>query len=134
MILYGHCLVTRDARGQWALPKQFAAALAEGGVVTIGLDDCLWLYPMAAWQTWLERMAPQLRLTDAAARKFSRRLFGHAHALTLSHSRLRLPPALLELAGIQETMIVAGLIDHFELWAPERWKGESRRWKGESGR
>ena len=39
-----------DTKGRVAVPARFREALAEGVVLTRGIDHCLALYPMAAWR------------------------------------------------------------------------------------
>ncbi len=126
MILYGQHHVTRVAGG-WTLPGVWAAALAEGGVVTVGLDGCLWLYPASSWRALVERISPRLTLTGAVARDFSRRLFGQAHPVTLQEDRLSLPEWLCRLADIGDELVLVGMIDHLELWSPPRWQAQLER-------
>ena len=40
-----------DAKGRLAIPAKFRAELADGLVVTRGIDRCLSVYPLAAWQS-----------------------------------------------------------------------------------
>lgn len=131
LILHGQYSVSADRAGQWAVPEAFAAALAEGGVVTAGLDGCLWMYPLVAWEAFVERASPRLLLTQAAAREFARHVFGQAHAVSLDDGsldgRLVLPDQLCRMAGIGDELVWVGLLDHFELWSPERWQAQLAR-------
>ncbi len=126
MILYGQYVVELGADGRWAAPDPFAAALAQGSVMTAGLDGCLWLYPALTWQAFVERVRP-LALTNPAAREFTRHVFGRAYSLAPDGGRLALPPPLRSLAAIERELIMAGMIDHLELWSPERWQAQMAR-------
>jgi MraZ protein len=44
---YNHSL---DEKGRLAVPVKFRSKLSEGAVVTRGLDNCLFVYPMDEWQ------------------------------------------------------------------------------------
>jgi MraZ protein len=133
LILHGQYTVLVDQASQWAVPEAFAAALAEGGVVTAGLDGCLWMYPAAAWKAFVERASPQLLLTQAAAREFARHVFGQAHAVSFDdgslskEGKLILPEHLCRAAGIGGELVWVGLVDHFELWSPKRWQAQLAR-------
>ncbi|MBN1890471.1 MAG: hypothetical protein JW850_20930 [Thermoflexales bacterium] len=133
LILHGQHTVSADTARQWAVPEAFVAALAQGGVVTAGLDGCLWMYPAAGWKVFVERASPRLPLTQAAAREFARHVFGQAHAVSFDdgslskEGKLVLPEHLCRMAGIDGELVWVGLLDHFELWSPERWQAQLSR-------
>lgn len=109
------------------MPRAFAAALEEGSVITAGLDGCLWLYPAANWQAFVERVSPRLALTDTTAREFARYMFGQAHPLELKNGHLELPASLRQAAAISNEVVIIGMVDHLELWSPQRWQAQLAR-------
>jgi MraZ protein len=127
MILYGQHRIKLDTQGRWPVPETFTPALAEGSIVTAGLDGCLWLYPAANWQALIERVSPHLALTDTTAREFARYMFGQAHPLELKTGRLELPASLCQASAISNEIIVIGMVDHLELWSPQRWQAQMAR-------
>ena len=48
---------TIDEKGRVAVPVKFRKELANGAVVTKGLDACLFLYPMKEWEAQAVRIA-----------------------------------------------------------------------------
>ena len=76
---YAHNL---DAKGRLAIPARYREALAEGVILTRGIDRCLALYPLEAWKPLAEKVAA-LPITDADARNFRRLVFAEAADLTL---------------------------------------------------
>ena len=62
-----------DAKGRLAIPARFREELAEGLVLTRGIDRCLALYPLAAWRPLADKLAA-LPMTDADVRKTLSRL------------------------------------------------------------
>ena len=56
-----------DAKGRLAIPARYREALAEGVILTRGIDRCLALYPLDAWRPLAEKVAA-LPITDADAR------------------------------------------------------------------
>lgn len=115
---YAHNL---DAKGRLAIPARFREALAEGAVLTRGIDRCLALYPLAAWQPLAEKVSA-LPLTDADARNFRRLVFAEAADLTLDgQGRILVPPDLRRFAGIEREALVVGVDSSIEIWSPERW-------------
>ncbi len=126
MVLYGQHQVDIDTDGYWVLPEPLKA-LADGSVVTAGLDGCLWLYPAASWQSFVERASARLALTNALGREFARHVFGNARELAAQNGQLQLPASLRQLEAISSEMIVVGMIDHLELWSPQRWQAQLAR-------
>src|SRR5688572_23683374 len=95
-----------DAKGRLAVPARFRDELASGVVLTRGIDRCLALYPMVAWQPLAEKVSA-LPITDPDARAFRRLVFAEAVDLALdAQGRILLPPELREYAGIEREAIV----------------------------
>ena len=110
-----------DAKGRLAIPARFRDSLAEGVVLTRGIDRCLALYPLEAWRPLAEKVAA-LPLTDADARNFRRLVFAEAADLALdSQGRILIPPDLRRYAGIEREALVVGVDTSIEIWSPERW-------------
>jgi transcriptional regulator MraZ len=114
-----------DGKGRVAVPARFRAELATGAHVSRWIDNCVAVFPNAAWTELADRVSEQ-RYTDAGARAFSRFLFSGAFDVELDgQGRLVLPSALREFAGLKSEAVVVGAADHIELWAPARWAAVS---------
>ena len=110
-----------DAKGRLAIPARFRDALAEGVVLTRGIDRCLALYPMAAWRPLAEQVSA-LPITDPDARNFRRMVFAEAVDLELDgQGRILVPPELRSYAGLERDAFVVGVNTSIEIWSPERW-------------
>ncbi|MGN6811202.1 MAG: division/cell wall cluster transcriptional repressor MraZ [Thermomicrobiales bacterium] len=110
-----------DAKGRLAIPAKFRSELAEGVVVTRGIDRCLSVYPLAAWQTLAEKVSA-LSISDPDARQFKRMVFAEAMDETLDmQGRIVLAPELRRYAGIDREAVVVGMNTYVEIWEPGRW-------------
>lgn len=119
---YVHSL---DAKGRVAIPARFREALADGVVVTRGIDRCLSAYPMAAWLP-LAAKVDALPISDPDARTFRRLVFAEAAHLELdAQGRILLPPELRGYARLSREVIVIGVNTSLELWSPEQWESEN---------
>jgi MraZ protein len=115
---YAHNL---DAKGRLAIPARYREDLAEGVVLTRGIDRCLALYPLAAWRPLAEKVAA-LPLTDADARNFRRLVFAEASDLSLdAQGRILIPPDLRRYAELEREALVVGVDTSIEIWSPQRW-------------
>ena len=116
---YAH---TIDAKGRLAIPARYREALAEGVVLTRGIDRCLALYPMAAWLPLAEKIN-SLPISDPDARTFRRMVFAEAVNLELdAQGRILVPPDLRRYAELDREAYVVGVNTSIEVWSPARWE------------
>ncbi len=115
---YNHNL---DEKGRLAIPAKFRALLKKGGVVTKGLDNCLFLYTKDQWEKIAQKLAT-LPISQAKARAFARHLLAGAMELEFdSQGRVTLPEYLRDFSNLKKSVIVAGLYNHLEIWDKDRW-------------
>lgn len=111
-----------DEKSRLAVPTKYRESLRAGAVVTRGLDRCLFIYPMAAWQELAGRLA-QLPLSKANTRSFARFLLAGAMDVELDkQGRVVIPEYLRSFAGIQKSVVVAGLYNRIEIWDTDAWE------------
>jgi MraZ protein len=112
---------TIDSKGRLAIPARYRPALERGLVVTRGIDRCLTIYPLAAWETLAEKVNA-LPLGDPNARALRRLFFAEASDAALDRQgRIIVPAALRAYAGLEEAAIVVGMNTSIEVWSPTRW-------------
>jgi MraZ protein len=113
---------TIDEKGRLTIPAKFRGQLATGLVVTKGIDNCLWLYPIDGWKE-LAAKVDALPVTSPNARHFRRQVFGGASdSIPDRQGRVNLPPYLREYANIDSQAMIVGLHDHCEIWNPNTWR------------
>lgn len=110
-----------DDKGRLTLPTKFRAQLASGAVVTRGLDNSLFLYPLAEWKKLADKLAA-LPLSDPAARQFARlMLAGAMDVVPDRQGRISIPPYLRSYASLTGSVVVAGLYNRMEIWSEKSW-------------
>jgi len=111
-----------DEKGRLAVPVKFRNRLAQGAIVTKGLDNCLSLYPEEAWNKMVEKME-SLPLTQSKSRAYARFILSGAFSVeTDKQGRINLPTALRQYAEVKNQVIVTGLGDHVEIWSTKTWE------------
>lgn len=116
---YQHSL---DSKGRITIPAKFREQLGEKFVVTKGLENCIFLYPLQEWQT-IEEKLKTLPLTRADVRSFARFFFSGASEMEIDkQGRTVLPGSLREYASIDKDVIVIGVGARAEIWAVENWE------------
>lgn len=114
-----------DPKGRITLPARFREAFADGVVLTLGQDGCLFCFPRAEWEARAAEVRA-LPLSDAEGRAYARMFFGKAEAVELdSQGRLLIPQRLRTQVGISKEAVVLGVFDRVEIWdraAHERYE------------
>lgn len=110
-----------DPKGRMAIPVKYRNALADGAVVTRGLDNCLTVYPKKEWEKLAEQIA-SLPITEPNARSFTRLMLAGAMDVEADkQGRIILPAYLRQYAGLGANVIVAGLYNRIEIWDKAKW-------------
>lgn len=110
-----------DDKGRLAIPVKFRKELAPGGVVTRGIDNCLFVYTKAEWLKLADRLA-KLPISQANTRAFSRLMLAGAMDVSLDgQGRVNLPEYLRDFAGLHRGAVVAGLYNRIEIWDKAAW-------------
>lgn len=111
-----------DAKGRIIVPSKFRDGLGEQFVVTRGLDQCLFAYPMDEWRL-LEEKLKKLPLTKKDARAFTRFFFSGAVECELDkQGRINIPAPLRRYAKIEKECSVIGVSNRVEFWAMDNWE------------
>ena len=115
---YNHII---DAKGRLIIPARFRELLGEEFILTKGLDGCLSIYPMDAWEAF-ETKLRALPLTNKNARTFTRFFVAGATNCELDRQgRILVPQTLRGFAGLEKEVVLTGNLDRIEIWSKEKW-------------
>ena len=115
---YNHII---DAKGRLIIPARFRELLGEEFILTKGLDGCLSIYPMDAWEAF-ETKLRALPLTNKNARTFTRFFVAGATNCELDkQGRILVPQTLREFAGLEKEVVLTGNLDRIEIWSKAKW-------------
>jgi MraZ protein len=110
-----------EPSGRMKLPAALHPLLTDGLVVTRGFDQCLQVFPQAAWRALAGRVSA-LPLGGAAERRLRRLLFAAASGLSdEGDDFVRLPRQLCVYAAIDGRAVIVGMDTYLEIWSPDRW-------------
>jgi MraZ protein len=121
---------TLDDKGRLALPSPLRAALSAAKIDRLVLafhGGALWGWDEATFSDKVE--GPVL-----GADPFAKNVLDFSHALLATaqdaeidgQGRIRVPPLLRELAGLDREIVVNSLADRVELWDKSRWEDRFR--------
>jgi MraZ protein len=112
---------TIDNKGRVIMPSKFREDLGSNFIMTKGLDNCLFVYPIEEWQV-LEEKLRSLPLTNRDARAFVRFFFAGATECILDkQGRVLIPGNLREHAKLIKDAIIIGVAARIEIWSKEEW-------------
>jgi len=122
-MLIGEYQHTLDAKKRLAIPARVRKSFGDRAIITRGLNNCLFLYPMEQWQKLTEKL-DQLSVGQGDTRSFSRLMFSGAMEVELDTlGRVLVPDYLKSYAGLSQRVVIIGVSDRLEVWDEERWNG-----------
>lgn len=116
-----------DAKGRLIFPsafkKQMQATDDDHFVVRRDIfEQCLVLYTSGDWEEQMNRIRSRINPYKREHNMFLRNFFKGTAELALdSSNRLLIPRRLIEVAGINKEVVLAGQDGRIEIWAGERY-------------
>jgi MraZ protein len=122
---YGRYDYTIDEKARVNVPARFrkaaGAASEERYVITLGLDQCIYVYPPEQW-IGIEEKLHRLSSDLPEERFYIRTIASHASDSKVdAQGRISLPRNLITKLGIEKNVIIIGAFDHIEIWRPETY-------------
>lgn len=115
---YQHSL---DNKGRIIIPSKLREKLGESFIITKGLDNCLFVFPMDEWSVFEEKLK-SLPLTRKDARAFVRFFFSGATECELDkQGRVLISSTLREHSKLEKDAVIIGVSNRIEIWSKEEW-------------
>jgi len=126
-MLIGEYRHTIDEKKRVAVPAGFRKEIGKKVVVTRGLDNCLFVYPVSEWHKVAEKLGG-LSMGQADTRSFTRFMFAGAVETEIDGmGRILVPDFLKEFADLKSKVVIVGVNDRLEIWDEKRWKDHTDR-------
>ncbi|MFQ5797970.1 MAG: division/cell wall cluster transcriptional repressor MraZ [Bacteroidota bacterium] len=112
-----------DSKGRINIParlrKYVSLDAKDTFVLTRGFERCLFVYPLDEWNK-LEQSIRGLSPSDPKHRFFTRTLLQWATEAQLDgQARIIIPKELLQFAGIENEVLILGVLERIEVWNPK---------------
>ena len=109
-----------DAKGRITIPSKFREDLGDEFVITLGLDGCLFLYPLNEWQDFVAelRKLPGTKQARQLQRYF---MAGAASCELDKQGRILIPAKLRQKAALEKEVVFVGVLNKIEIWSKENW-------------
>lgn len=126
-MLIGEYTHNIDAKKRLSLPSKWRKELGKNLVITRGLDNCLFLYPLSEWHKITEKIG-KLPLGQSDTRGFNRFFLSGAVEVEVdSVGRILIPDFLKDFGGLASKVVLAGIHDRIELWDELRWQSYKKK-------
>lgn len=120
-MLIGEYLHTIDNKKRLAVPAKLRDKIGKKAVITRGLDNCLFLYPLKEWETLAEKLS-KLPVGQGDTRSFIRLMLAGASEVDMdSLGRILIPDYLKNYAELKKDIVIAGLYNRLEIWDKDKW-------------
>ena len=114
-----------DSKGRLVMPAKFRSQIGDTVICTVGLDNCVAVYPLDSWNEYLRKLQ-SLPFTKGQARQFMRTLLGAAEELPVDgQGRILLSARLRNYADLQSGVVINGVNDHLEIWNGGTWNASN---------
>ena len=117
-----------DAKGRLRIPNKFREVLQnhfkDALIITV-MDKCLVAYPPEAWEE-IEAKVQDFSQVQPHQRDFMRHFVSSAEECEFDNQgRILIPPVLREAAGLEQEVLLAGMLKSFEIWSKTAWEQHS---------
>ena len=130
----GQSIDRLDSKGRLRIPSKFREVLQNhytDALIITRMGDCLVAYPPEIWDK-IESKAQQFSQVDPHQRAFMRYFISSAEECEFDNQgRVLIPPLLRERAGLEQEILLAGVLTSFEIWNRTTWESQIN-WDRES--
>lgn len=123
-MFYGEYKHSIDAKGRLFIPVKLREELGEKFMLSKGLDKCVCIYPMEAWNEFTEKLE---KLPVAKERRIRRYFYSGAYECSLdAQGRIILSQMYRDFASLEKDVVIVGNRSHLEIWSEAEWNKEQQ--------
>lgn len=116
---------TLDAKNRLTVPARYRAALADGVVLAMPVDQqpCVGVWQPQEYERYTARALAELPPLSPRLAELERFFYGSSHDVELDAAgRIMVPSFLSDHAGLSKEVVVVGAGDRLELWTKDGWE------------
>src|SRR3989344_6583148 len=131
-MLIGQYTHDLDPKKRLTLPSKWRSDLGKKVVVTNGLDNSLFVFPIKEWDKVAEKLS-QSGFGNKDTRDFNRFMLGNAFETDVDAAgRIVIPDTLKEFAKLSSKVVLTGMHSRVEIWDENTWKHFTAKVSGEA--
>ncbi len=120
---------TMTKTGRVSIPSRFREVCrtkySDETFIVTNFDRFLLAYPLKEWSR-LETKLSKVSMTESEVTAWIRYFVGNAQDCPVDNQgRVLVPPKLREHAGLENEVVLVGMMTKIELWSKETWESEN---------
>jgi transcriptional regulator MraZ len=116
-----------DAKNRLTVPAKFRASLAEGVVLSKGIERCVQVWTPTGFEAYTGAALQDVHPLSDQSRKLTRYFSANSIDIDLdSAGRVMVPGFLLEHAHLRKEVVITGAGDCLEVWDRQAWAAYNR--------
>lgn len=128
-VFLGKYPVKFEEQTRFLAPADFKKNLASGFFMVQGFDRNLMVFPANTFDVVYQSISSQ-NIADPQVRMLLRLILGTANKLEMNEQgQIPIPPTLKEYANLNQTVLLIGQGDYFEIWEPTSWEKQETQLK-----
>ena len=128
----GHFDYSLDAKNRLNIPPKFRPAFADGVVLAQWIDPCVTIWTPEGFETFTAQLLPDANPLSPERRRVEGYFAHNSFDVTLDAAgRVTLNQDLIDYAGLGKDVIVAGTLNHLQVWDAKRWRDQQSELAGE---
>lgn len=121
-----------DPKKRLTLPSKWRTDLGKKVVVTSGLDNSLFVFPIKEWERVAQKLS-ESGLGNQDGRSFNRFILANAYETDVDAAgRIVIPDSLKDFARLSDKVVLAGMYSRVELWDENAWNASIAKVNGEA--
>lgn len=121
-----------DPKKRLTLPSKWRTDLGKKVVVTSGLDNSLFVFPIKEWEQVAQKLS-QSGFGNQDTRSFNRFILANAFETDVDAAgRIVIPDTLKDFARLSDKVVLAGMYSRIELWDETAWNTNISKVNGEA--
>jgi MraZ protein len=122
----GRFTTLMDSKQRVAVPAKLRrntpSGSADSFVITLGLDNCLFLFPQEQWDEITAKLK-NVSFTGRKAKFLTRTIASNAEDVDLDgQSRIRIPGPLVDEIQLEKEVLFVGALTRIEIWRPDTYE------------
>jgi MraZ protein len=121
-----------DPKKRITLPSKWRADLGKKVVITSGLDNSLFIFPIKEWENVAQKLS-QGGFGNIDSRSFNRFMLANAYEVDVDAAgRIVIQDSLKDFAHLEGKVVLAGMYSRVELWNETTWNTNMAKVNGEA--
>lgn len=114
-----------DEKGRLTIPSRYREEFADNSLVlTTGFEESLIVLTPELFLIFANQVRSK-PITNPTSRQFRRVFFANAQEIEIDKTgRILLPAFLRNSAKLNDSAVLVGNGEYFELWSPEKWRAQ----------